>query len=49
MRAALMALASRIDLRRQDGAIGWLILGIIIGAILIIILIVQLLIPGDGD
>jgi hypothetical protein len=49
MRTALLSLISRIDLRREEGAIGWLILGVIIGAILIIILIVQLLIPGDGD
>jgi hypothetical protein len=37
-----------ITLRREErGAIGWLILGIIIGVILVIVAIVQLLIPGD--
>ena len=33
--------------RDERGAIGWLILGIIIGVILVIVAIVQLLIPGD--
>jgi hypothetical protein len=32
---------------REDGAVGWLALGILLGAILVIIAIVQLLIPGD--
>ncbi len=41
------AIAARIRLRPEDGAIGWLVLGVIIGAILIIILLVQLIIPGD--
>lgn len=31
----------------QTGAVGWLIVGIIVGAIGIIVLIVKLLIPGD--
>jgi hypothetical protein len=33
--------------RDEDGAIGWLALGILIGAVLIIVLLVKLLIPGD--
>jgi hypothetical protein len=49
MRTALMSLASRFDVRREDGAVGWLILGVVIGAIIVVVLIVQLLIPGDGD
>jgi len=36
-------------LRTEDGAIGWLILGVVIGAILIIVLVVQLIIPGNGE
>jgi hypothetical protein len=35
--------------REEDGAIGWLIVGIVIGAVVIIVLLVQLVIPGDGD
>ena len=31
----------------ENGAVGWLALGILLGAILVIIAIVQLLIPGD--
>ena len=31
----------------EDGAIGWLTLGIIIGAILVVVLLIKLLIPGD--
>jgi NhaP-type Na+/H+ or K+/H+ antiporter len=34
-------------LRRQEGAVGWLVIGVIIGAILVVGLIVKLLIPGD--
>lgn len=31
----------------EDGAIGWLTLGIVIGAILIVVLIIKFLIPGE--
>jgi hypothetical protein len=50
MRSALQSLASYyLNLRRDDGAVGWLVLGVLLGAILVVIMIVQLLIPGDGD
>lgn len=34
----------RVD---ERGAVGWLLIGIIVGALLIIGLIIKLLIPGD--
>ena len=42
----LSALVGRIEPRDEEGAIGALILGIIIGAALIIFGIIKLLIPG---
>jgi hypothetical protein len=33
--------------RDEDGAVGWLLIGMILGAILIVVLIIKLLIPGD--
>ena len=35
--------------RQERGAVGWLIIGVLIGMVLVVILIVQLIIPGDGD
>ncbi|MDQ4124059.1 MAG: hypothetical protein M3134_00470 [Actinomycetota bacterium] len=40
-------LQSRVRPREEDGAIGWLALGIIIGVLLVIFGIVKFLIPGD--
>jgi hypothetical protein len=34
-------------LREERGAVGWLILGIVIGVILVIWAIVALIVPGD--
>ncbi|HXF36647.1 MAG TPA: hypothetical protein VNO17_05630 [Actinomycetota bacterium] len=34
-------------LRQERGAVGWLILGIVIGVILVIWAIVALIVPGD--
>ena len=33
--------------RDEDGAVGWLLIGIVLGVLLVIGLIVKLLIPGD--
>ena len=49
MRTALLSLLNRVDLQRDDGAVGWLVLGVLLGAIIVVVVIVQLLIPGDGD
>jgi len=43
----LDALLRTIGPRDENGAIGWLALGVLIGAVLIIVLLVKLLIPGD--
>lgn len=40
------ALDRRIP-RDEDGAVGWLLIGIVVGVLLVIGLIVKLLIPGD--
>ena len=37
----------RLTPHDEDGAVGWLALGILVGAILVVIAIVQLVIPGD--
>lgn len=45
-----IAAAEALDRRTgsdEQGAIGWLAIGIIIGALLVIGLIIKLLIPGD--
>ena len=45
-----MAVADALDRvveRDEDGAIGWLLIGIVLGVLLVIGLIVKLLIPGD--
>ena len=33
--------------RREDGAIGWLVVGILIGIALVVFGIIKFLIPGD--
>ena len=33
--------------RREDGAIGWLVVGILIGVVLVIFGIIKFVIPGD--
>lgn len=47
LRQLVSMLSARLDLSGENGAIGWLALGIVIGVILVIVAIVQLLIPGD--
>ena len=51
MSTILSAMIQRVDrLRRDEGgavAIGWLALGILIGAALIVFAIIKFLIPGD--
>jgi hypothetical protein len=51
LQRALVEMFGRITNRlpEEKGAIGWLILGVLIGIILVIVVIVQLIIPGDGD
>ena len=33
--------------REESGAVGWLVVGVILGAIRVVVLIIKLLIPGD--
>lgn len=46
MMTVVEALDRRVP-RDEDGAIGWLLIGIVLGVLLVIGLIVKLLIPGD--
>lgn len=34
-------------LREQSGAVGWLIVGVLLGIVLIVFLIIKFLIPGE--
>ncbi|HEX2031096.1 MAG TPA: hypothetical protein VHL78_06825 [Actinomycetota bacterium] len=47
MTQALLDLGRRLSLHREDGAIGWVVLGIVIGIGLIVFAIIKFLIPGD--
>lgn len=47
MMMTVMAALDRRVPRDEDGAIGWLLIGIVLGVLLVIGLIVKLLIPGD--
>ncbi|MEX1046238.1 MAG: hypothetical protein WD050_02360 [Actinomycetota bacterium] len=33
--------------REQRGAVGWLIVGVLLGTVLIVVLIIKFLIPGE--
>ena len=44
--AVVEALIRKVD-RDENGAIGWLLIGIIVGVLLVVAGIIKLLIPGD--